>query len=82
VLSTANGSFADTGISWNRGWYVGGGLEYAVTNYLNIGIPYTHVDAERHGGPTTPIRGDDRTVGDHIDMVMMRASIPFFRFQK
>jgi hypothetical protein len=59
VLSAATGSFADTGIGWNRGWYVGGGLEYAVKNYLNVGIQYTHVDAKRHGGPTKPIRGDD-----------------------
>ncbi|MGB6348596.1 MAG: hypothetical protein WBG10_01080 [Pseudolabrys sp.] len=80
VLSAFNCSFADTGTSWNRGWYVGGGFEYAVTNYLNVGIQYTHIDAKRHGGPATPIAGDDRKVGDHIDMVMVRASIPFFRF--
>ncbi len=42
----------------SRGGYIGGGFEYAVTNYLNVGIQYTHVDAERHGGPTTPTPGE------------------------
>jgi len=74
---TATGLPNESAQSWHDGWYAGGGVEWAFTPSIWLGVDYTHVEVNRRldiGIPAT-VPTSDRSQGGTIDMV--RAKISF-----
>jgi outer membrane immunogenic protein len=58
------------------GWYAGAGVDYAVLDYVILGIDYKHYgfDAARHDAV---VAGDSRSVSAKMDAVMGRVTFKF-----
>lgn len=69
-----------TGFNGNHshdGWVIGGGLDYALTEYVVVGVDYSHVEADTQRYSPTAIVGVMRNVGADIDIVSGRVSYKF-----
>jgi len=62
--------------SWHDGWYAGGGVEWALTPRIWLGVDYTLVNVNTRldvGIPAT-IPSSDRSQGAKVDMVRAKVS--------
>ena len=61
----------------HNGWYVGGGLDYALTSNVILGLEYQHVflDSEHH---TTRAGGfNDHDIESNMDILRFRLTYKF-----
>ena len=84
VTSAATGAVNVVGSERHGGWYIGGGIDWAIARDWTIGIEYRHYDFgdefyNRHNGLGTPVLGDNGTVSANLDTVTFRASWKFSR---
>jgi opacity protein-like surface antigen len=75
---TTAGAFTSQGTSWNSGPYVGGGVDYAITQNWIAGIEYRHYSFGTKDAPVTtgPV-GDAKTNQPKVDSVVLRLSYKF-----
>jgi len=61
----------------HEGWYAGGGIEYAVTQYLIFGVEYQYVDlgSKFHCVACVPPGINDRDLDATMDIVRARLSV-------
>ena len=70
--------------SWQSGYAVGAGLEYAINNWVRVGIDYTHIDLDRTtksgrnvlaGGALGNV--DSFRTDATVDMIMARLNLAY-----
>jgi outer membrane immunogenic protein len=83
---TAAGAMPDQyGSQWHRGWFAGGGLEYAVSKVVILGVDYRHVGLNTittcslSAGSCAASNAINATTDlkANVDMVTFRASLKF-----
>jgi outer membrane immunogenic protein len=75
VSNAATGLPIDSTGYWHNGWFGGGGVEYALTPSIVVGVQYTHINVNDRidsALPANPI--ENRNVGAKVDMVEARVS--------
>ena len=60
------------------GWFLGAGVEYAVTKNWSVGAEYQHLDfGTATMGPPVPVTDVTRYVSAHLDLVRARLTYTF-----
>jgi opacity protein-like surface antigen len=80
---TTNGLKFSMGSAEHDGWYAGGGVEYALSQWAIVGVEYKHYDFDTQShvaGFPALVLGDSRAVRGDADAVMARMSLKFNPF--
>lgn len=66
---------------WHNGWFLGGGVEYALTKSIILGLEYTHYDFDiaRHDNSDPPGFATTRDIRGEFDVVRARISFKLGR---
>ena len=66
---------------WHNGWYIGGGIEYALTRNWSLGLEYQHymMDDKLH---LSTVNFEHRLIGVESDMVRARLTYKIGREEK
>ncbi|HRD75246.1 MAG TPA: outer membrane beta-barrel protein [Hyphomicrobiaceae bacterium] len=84
AINLATGAHTFSANERHNGWYLGGGIEYAMTHNVILGVEYQHIDlgTEIHcPGPCLGAAGGfvDRDIDASVDVVRARLSIKLGR---
>jgi outer membrane immunogenic protein len=73
AFTTATGALFESASANANGWYLGAGLDYAVTQNIIVGLQYTRVNTD-NVLLTFPVVRDNRSANDKIDLFEVHAS--------
>jgi outer membrane immunogenic protein len=76
-LTGVTGTSVSTGVNQNSGWTVGGGIEYAVNQWLSVKTEYAYVDLGTANLFTGSVGGVPLTLGEKATFHTVKAGLNF-----
>ena len=77
TANVATGIVFDESRSRHSGWYIGAGVDYAVTRNIILGLEYQHIDLENLNITPTPFSAIDTRNGLDARMDVVRARLTY-----
>ena len=74
VIDATNTTFSPTS-NWHHGWFVGGGIDYAITPIVSVGVDYKHYEFNSADHIDVLAAGNDRVIEAKADAVFARLNI-------
>ena len=83
TVNAATGVGFDESRSRHDGWYVGGGVDYAITRNIILGLEYQHIDLENINVSPTPFNATEirDSLDARTDIVRARLTYKFGRVE-
>lgn len=75
IVATGASDYGDS--VWHDGWYIGGGVDYAMTPTWVLGLEYIHTDLGEQRHAQAFVAGNRRDVDFEMDSVRVRLSYNF-----
>ena len=75
IVATGLANYADS--VWHNGWYIGGGVDYAMTPQWVLGLEYIHTDLGEQRHAQASGAGNFRDVDFEMDALRARLSYKF-----